>query len=134
MPFKAPPKRKRGNPNWKKGVSGNPKGGGRKAPADLQQAKQLNKIEVERLLNKYCYMSLPLLKSALNDDTRPMIDICVIRILIEAAKKGDYQRLGFIFDRLIGKVTTEIDVKGNLHLNLVDFIAMYEQEEQTHLS
>lgn len=95
-------------------------------PDDLRQARALNRVEFERLLNLY----LTKTKSELDeiagvppdDDEEPSLglrrhkdvatfaskvpalDLVVVQLIRFAIVEGDERRLGFLLDRLIGKV------------------------------
>jgi hypothetical protein len=106
MVKKAMPK---GKP-FKKGQSGNP-GGQRKLPEDIKEARKLNQIELERIVNKYLWRDRASLKEAMNDPTTPMMELMVASIMAIAVQKGDQQRVEWIMSRLIGKVTDKLEVK-----------------------
>lgn len=103
---------KKENPRaFKPGQSGNPNGRP-PLPPDLKGARQLNKIELERMLNECIYLSASEIKSQLQDPTTPAIRLIVLKIVGEAISKGDEKRLNFLLDRLIGAVKKEIDLGG----------------------
>jgi hypothetical protein len=93
---------------FKPGVSGNP-GGRPKLPDDIKEARKLGQIELERVINKYIYLSRDELKAALADTATPMFEIMVASIIAQAAQKGDQVRLDFILNRVVGKVTDRIE-------------------------
>lgn len=95
---------------YKPGESGNP--GGRPAlPDDIKKARKLNTIEVGRLINKYMNMSVNEIKSETENLDTTALESMIGRIIIEAQKFGDYSRVNFLFDRMIGKVTEKVEHK-----------------------
>lgn len=88
--------------SFKIGQSGNPNGRP-KVPIDLKEAKNVNKIEFERVLNKYMYLAVPDIDTAMKSRELPMIEMIVAKIVAKAFNEGDQRRLEFIIDRLIGK-------------------------------
>lgn len=103
------------NPNplnqFKPGISGNPSG--RPAlPEEIKEARKINKIEFERVLNEMIYMNLSELKSRADNPETPVVELLVAKILAEGIKRGDEKRLGFILDRLIGPVKTKVALEG----------------------
>lgn len=100
---------KTGGRNFKPGQSGNPKGGPG-LPGDLRQAKKLNRIEMERLLNKYLWITPGETKSIENDPTTSNMEQLVASIVNKAIECGDHARLDFLLNRLIGRVKDEIVV------------------------
>ena len=105
----------RGNPNpskkgqFKKGQSGNP-GGMPKLPEDIKEARKLNQIELERIINKYLHMSREEVQNVLKSSDVPMMEAMVASIVSKAASGGDHLRLDFILNRIIGKVKDKIEV------------------------
>lgn len=96
-------------------------------PDDLRQARALNRVEFERLLNLYLTKTkseLDELAGVPPDDEDeespsyakrlrdvatfaakvPALDLVVIQLIRFAIVEGDEKRLGFLLDRLIGKV------------------------------
>lgn len=92
--------------SFKPGQSGNPEGRPR-IPMDLKEAKSVNKIEFDRVLNKYMYLKAPEINAALKSDDLPMMELVVAKIVAKAFNEGDQRRLEFILDRLIGKVSND---------------------------
>lgn len=76
-------------------------------PIDLKESRALNKIEFERVLNKFMHMSGPEINAALKSSTLPMVELIVAKILAKAFNEGDQRRLEFVIDRLIGKAPIE---------------------------
>lgn len=73
---------------------------------DIKESRSVNKIEFERVLNKYMYMSSPEIKASLKSTNLPMIELVVARILNKAFNEGDQRRLEFVINRLIGSAPT----------------------------
>lgn len=92
--------------SFKKGQSGNPNGRP-PLPLDLKESRSVNRLEFERVLNKYMYMSGPDINASLKSDKLPMIELVVAKILAKAFNEGDQRRLEFVIDRLIGKAPIE---------------------------
>ena len=92
-----------------KGQSGNP-GGRLKLPDDIKEARKLNQIELERLVNKYLWLTADEVKALDKNPATPMMERMILSIVSIAAEKGDQQRLEFILCRLIGKVKDQIEV------------------------
>lgn len=107
MSKKLPPEGKR----FQKGQSGNP-GGKAKVPDDIKRARTLNQIELERVVNRYLYLTSHELRERIQDPTTPMMEMMVASIIAQAAQKGDQQRLEFILCRLIGKVKDQLEITG----------------------
>lgn len=95
---------------FKKGQSGNPLGRPRMSE-DERKARLLNKVEFERVLNRYIRMSMLEIKARVEDPKTPSLEQIVAKVIYEAAKRGDERRLSFILDRLIGpvKVILQLD-------------------------
>lgn len=92
------------------GQSGNPNGRPQ-LPPDLLKARKLNQIEVSRLINKYMNMSIEEIELETQEKRTSALEAMIGKIIIEAQKFGDYSRVNFLFDRMIGKVTEKVEHK-----------------------
>ncbi len=97
-------------------------------PKDLQEARKLTKVEIELILNKYLHMPIGELMAQVKDPMKPTLEVLVMSVLITAIKKGDHDKLNFVFDRLVGKVKDNVDhtIKLSFHEQCVDFIESIE--------
>ncbi len=102
--------KKTGGKDFTAGQAGGP--GRPILPIDIKQARELNKESLERLLNRYIYMTPGEIGASLSNANTPYIDRIVAQILMQAAEKGDHQRLDFILTRLVGKVKEQVEVTG----------------------
>ena len=98
--------RKTGGKNFAKGNPGRPKG----TVVLPKKVKEMNRIEVEKLITKYMKMSRTGLAKVAKDLKTPTIDLMIIKIITTAINKGDYTRFSFLLDRTIGKVKESVDV------------------------
>jgi hypothetical protein len=105
---------KRGRP-FPPGVSGNPNGRP-KVPEEIKMARALNKLELERILNEFIYMTPDEMTTKIESGSATAIEAMVGAIILAAVKHGDQARLNFILDRLIGKVKEAIDISGQITL------------------
>lgn len=107
--------KKTGGNDFKPGTSGNPNGRPR-LPDDIKAARKLNKVELERLLNRYIHMPISeiqrLLKIPIESNETPSIEVLIAKIVAEGIKRGDEKRLGFLLDRLIGPVKMKVSLDG----------------------
>lgn len=103
--------RKTGGRDFKPGESGNPYGRPR-LPGAVAEARKLNKVELERILNKYIYLNMQEMQFCANDPTTPAIDLIVIKMVLESIKRGDHVRLETILNRLVGKVADKAEITG----------------------
>jgi len=98
-----------------------------RVPQDLKEARSLNRIELDRLLNKYIYMTAPEINSAVRSTELPMIELITAKVLAKAFNDGDTKRLEFILDRLLGPPSfqpptpTAIDVKATVKKSFTEF-------------
>lgn len=104
--------KKTGGNDIKKGEVRNP-AGRPPTPEYLKAGKKITKLKFQEILHKYCNHSLEELKLVFSRKTTPALDLVVIKILIEAIRKGDEKKLGFLLDRIIGKVKDEVEVTGD---------------------
>lgn len=94
-------------PPFPPGVSGNP-GGRPKLPPELRAIKELTAEEINRTIAKYARMTKAELSAAITHADTPIYELHIASILATGAKIGDPSRLGFLFDRSIGKVATDV--------------------------
>lgn len=128
--------KKTGGRDFKPGESGNP-AGQTPLPADIKEARKLNKQEIERVLNKFLHLPLEELAAFVQDKRSPVLESLVARILLEAIKRGDQVRLEWVFQRLVGKIEEKINMTGeiNVHRHVVEVINRInsgESKEVTH--
>lgn len=110
--------RKTGGRNFVKGVVTNPNGRP-KVPEHVKEFRKMHKVQVTEMLEKYCYSTRQELIDALKNPDTPIVEVNVIKILLEGAKSGDYKRFDFILDRTIGKVKEEVEYSGSMHGELI---------------
>lgn len=106
--------RKTGGRDFQKGQPGGP--GRPRLPDDIKQSRALTKIELERILNKFMFLSIKEIDAISKDTTSIAIESVVASIVLKAVAFGDQQRLNFVLDRLIGKVKEVLDVNGKISL------------------
>jgi len=104
--------KKTGGKNFEKGRKAT---GGRKKGTKLIPAvvKEMNRLELEKIINKYIHLSEKELKKIKADPDLIIFDSIVIGILQEANKKQDQNKLNFILDRLGILVKKQIDITSN---------------------
>lgn len=111
-------KRGPGKPFEKGNAAG--KGHGRPpVPVDIKQARSLNRIELERTLNKYLYMTLPELDVAWANPNTTALDRIVMGMVRQAITEGDVPRFNFLLERLIGKVKEPPQEHHHLNFNMM---------------
>lgn len=88
---------------FKPGKSGNPSGRP-KLPKDIVEARNMNRIELERLINKFINMPREELAAYAQKQGATAIEMMIASIVSKAILKGDNKRLDFLLNRLVGKV------------------------------
>lgn len=96
---------KKGPHRFKKGQSGNPKGRPQDPP-ELHLINQLTKREFSLLLNKI--LQCP--PEKLKDFKGNVLELWLAAGATKAIQTGDYSRLEFLINRLIGKVPDKLEV------------------------
>ena len=93
-------------------------------PDDVRGLKLMNQRDVELLLNTFMDKSADELVKFSQDLKNPVKEILVARILVEAIRKGDENRLEFVLNRLLGKPKeiTEHHVKLSYHNEIMHMI------------
>lgn len=118
--------KKTGGRDWKPGQSGNPAGRA-KLPAWMRESRSMNKEKFHGLLNEYIHRPATELVEIMKDPTTPTLELMVIKVVMEAIKHGDEKKLGFLLDRLIGKVREEVHVSGQM--SVLDLAKKYADQE-----
>lgn len=98
--------KKTGGKDFKKGNPGRPKG----SVVVPKAVKEMNRVEVEKLITKYMKMNRTALAKVAKNLKTPTVDLMIIKIITTAINKGDYTRFSFLLDRTIGKVKESVDV------------------------
>lgn len=87
---------------------GNKGGPGRPmVPLDLKEARSINRIEFQRVLNKFMYMNGDEINDSLKSKQLPMLEMIVAKILAKAFNEGDQRRLEFVIQNLIGSAPVD---------------------------
>lgn len=99
----------------------------RALPPELKDARLENANKVESILYKYMGANVESLQLAMKDPATPSIELIVIKIITEAIRTGDNQRLEFLLQRTIGKITDKLDIRAavattSLHQQIIDEI------------
>lgn len=94
---------------FKKGQSGNPSGR-IKLPQEVKEAKKLNQVELERVLNDCLTLTPSQIKKIKDDPESTMIQLLVVSVITHAVNKGDHDRSSFLLDRLLGKMKDTVEI------------------------
>lgn len=97
-------KKVRGKP-FAKGNSGRPVG----TTIIPKKVKELNRKDMEKVISKYLKKSVLQLNEIAKNPKTKSLDLMIIKIIVEAIKRGDYTRLNFLMDRTVGKVKESIE-------------------------
>jgi hypothetical protein len=116
-------KKRRG---WQKGQSGNPAGRTPLSP-EIREIRRLNNENLPAILNKFLDMDREQLNEVAQNPKTPAMELILIKVITEAVKHGDHHRLGFLFDRILGKQADTLNVVG-LHLSLVRTLKTLEEK------
>ena len=114
---------------FKPGQSGNPAGRA-KDPQELHLIKQLTKREFSLLLNKILQCDPDKLK----DFKGSVLEMWLAAGATKAIKTGDYSRLEFLINRLIGKVPDKLEVSEIDSVSDEELLKMAENAIQSMVS
>ncbi len=109
-------------PPWRKGQSGNPSG----KPKGL-----LTNDQVKATLGKFWSMSKEDLLGILKNEKSTMGELMIASVMARAAKDGDANRLNFLLDRSIGKVSPEEIVAAAIQANALNAAAVWAAARST---
>lgn len=95
--------RKTGGRDFRPGVSGNP--GGRKPMSpEMKAVRKLTPSYIQTLISRFLRMSREEFQRYLSFGDPNIAEIAVSAIIAKAISEGDYMRLDFLLDRVIGRV------------------------------
>ena len=110
--------RGRGKPFEKGNQAG--KGHGRPPmPLEMRAVKALTRTRFEELLNRFLWMSSAELAAAAHAEGTTVLERMIIAVVSGAIADGDYQRLNFVLDRLVGKVSEPLQLHANINLSMM---------------
>lgn len=89
---------------WVPGQSGNPGG---------KVKNLLTRDRIKSVLSKFSELDQLELTQIVDDQNSKVLDAMVASIMRKIIKDGDAVKLDFLFNRIIGKVKEEIDIKGD---------------------
>lgn len=116
------PKTNKGGRDFKPGKSGNPNGRPT-LPEDIKQARALNKIELDRMLNEMIHLTKAELQAKIADPKTTALELMACSVVAKGVQGGDHMRLGFLLDRLVGKVKDQVEVSSpeGFRIEVVDY-------------
>lgn len=121
-------KKKKGNPAWKPGVSGNPKGQAA-VPPEIKAAREFNKNEFTSRVNKFIYMPFDELLEYLERRAEiEAIDTIIINLIINSNR--DERALKLLLERMLGKVEEKINITTSFHAQLVEWMQKKKVESE----
>ena len=111
---------------YKKGQSGNPNGRPKGAVSIPKELRTINSKLIAETINKHLNKSMEEVAELIRSKDTPMIDLVVLRILYEAAKRGDQTRFNALLERMVGKVPDKVDHTTNGKSVLIQFVTPKE--------
>lgn len=107
---------------FKKGVSGNPRGKPKGCKQPTKEFKVSNQKELAEKIISYFKMTIPECNEIFKNDLTPMLDRIILKVMAQSFQKGDHLKLNFLLDRAIGKVKEEqqIDLTNNTTIDKSD--------------
>jgi hypothetical protein len=100
--------RKTGGRNFQPGQSGNPKGAPN-VPEDVKAIRRLTRSELDRLFNKFIFMTKTEIQRAVMDPAAPSLELWISSVIHKGVVEGDDRRMNSVFDRLLGKVKDHVE-------------------------
>ncbi len=81
-----------------------------KLPEDIKEARKLNRIEFERILNQFLHMTDEELLRYMDGPDCTQIEGLIAHLIVKGKEFGDHRRLSLILDRLVGPVSQKVEV------------------------
>lgn len=82
------------------------------APPELKEARKLNQIDFELLVNKFLRMNKEDIQEVLRSNTSTTLELMIAGIISRGVTGGDQNRLEFILSRLFGKPKERHEITG----------------------
>jgi hypothetical protein len=127
--------RKTGGRDWQPGQSGNP-AGPEVLPKDVRQVKNMSRAELIGIMDKCLNMTRGEIQQRLADPTTPAKELSILSVMATGIKNGDHKRIGFLFERMFGKVPVAVEHSGAIdgghtvtHQHLFELIQDLGKEE-----
>lgn len=115
---KASKRKKAGGKDFQPGQSGNP-AGRPPLPPDLKAARELNKLEMTRIVNDVLFKSVAELELLLENSSIPASQAMVISLILTQIKMGCPTRAEAIWSRLLGRIPAADESDGAKPLVIV---------------
>lgn len=77
---------------------------------ELDEGRRFNKLEMERIFNKFLYMSRAEFNDFMKKKDITMLELLCGQIMAKGVKDGDEKKLDFFLTRLVGKTMKELDL------------------------
>jgi hypothetical protein len=91
--------KKTGGRDFKPGEGGRPR-----LPQDIKDARKINQVEFERVVNEFLYMTKAGIRERLEAFDTPTLEHLMGQIILKAIDQGDQLRLDFLLNRTIGRM------------------------------
>lgn len=95
---------------FKPGQVANP-GGRPKLPDDIKEARNINQIEFERIMNRYLFLPADELSVVIGRPETTVLERLVGTILLKGVKRGDVARAEWALNRTLGKVKDRLQIE-----------------------
>lgn len=100
---------KTGGRDFKKGVSGNPKGGPG-APQELKDLRKYSVNEIRGMVSVLLRATRPEVLRLIDDDSTPILENIMAQVLIKTYESGNFMMLDAVLNRVIGKVKERFEI------------------------
>jgi multidrug efflux pump subunit AcrB len=113
--------KKTGGRNFPSGKSGNPNG----RPPLTKEAKELRKLTADEFIkrvNKYLHMTAAQIKTEMDNPKATVLDMYIGNTLAIGLKRGDYNTLDNILNRIIGKLKETVEVTNTGDKEFLNYI------------
>ena len=108
--------KKTGGRDFKKGSSGNPRGGAAHNQ-ELKAVRRMSQTDVAEVGRLILEGNLGKLQAVKDDHDASVLKVWFCSVAIKAISRGDAHALSVILDRIVGKVPAEMNLTGTLEQN-----------------
>lgn len=101
---------------------------------EVKKIQQLTRENVIKTMNELSGLNIQELEEILKDRTKTVHELMLAKVIVEAIKRGDNQRIEWLYQRTIGKMREEVNhtVTHTLHDQFMNYLTSREapKEEQ----
>jgi len=103
-------------------------------PGELAELKRLSRTLFESKVNELFFLTIEEMKQRAKDKNASVIDLWLLKLVVNGSQNGDLKALQFLLDRVIGPLPTSVSktagkMDADSNLSWVQYIEKYGNEQ-----